>query len=206
MAAKSFIEILEQEIRKDLREEIETQVRKEMQAEKRQAPHAYSYASEQDSGHTPESKVAEGLETWLAANVEKIFFPRAQAARHSYKSSAPKSSASKSSAAKPSQPTSSTSMTPDLGTSSVQRRSAKTFEAACAFELLKRHSGVGMPEAFSMMELKGAWRKAALKSHPDRFAQSDQVTQARAAALFRELASAFEILENLFVNANEEAA
>jgi hypothetical protein len=187
MAAKSFIEILEQEIRKDLREEIENQVRKEMQAGKRQTPH-----------------VSESWETWLVSNVEKAFFSRSQEARRVYSGAtktprSPKESKSK--------------VDPIDAQSDIQsdehlevRRSASHFEEACALEILRRNSGVVIPDAFTRAELKGAWRKAALKSHPDRFSQADQGAQAHAAALFRELAHAYELLENLFSQEIQEAA
>jgi hypothetical protein len=179
MAAKSFIEILEQEIRKDLREEIENQVRKEMQAGKRQTPH-----------------VSESWETWLVSNVEKAFFSRSQEARRVYSGATPPPRSAK----KPKPKVDDLNLRPD------EHRTAVRFEEACAVELLCRHSGITIPEAFTRAELKSAWRKAALKSHPDRFSQADQAAQAHAAALFRELAHAYELLENLFSQENEAAA
>lgn len=71
-------------------------------------------------------------------------------------------------------------------------------ENLIAAELIRRHSGCQFGETLSRSELKSAWRKAALKTHPDRFCQADPTTQARMNLVFSELTKAYDQLLALF--------
>ena len=163
MREKSFIEVLEDQVRKQLRD----QIRREIELEFAQANRT---ASEIDL----QAARAGRFETWLASNVETTVFANKFSAKRAY-GSAPKKTA---------QQTRPTAYARTL-----------TLEQSVSLELLRRHAGVEIGDNFSELELKGAWRKAALKSHPDRVATSDIITQTKAAALFTELTTAYEMLQ-----------
>ncbi len=158
-------------MRTDLRREIEAEVRAELKAEATPArPEAIR-----------NERLADRLETWLAANVGRVSFAR----RPAY--DAPKS--------KPASPPPPKVETPRAAEPTVR---ATTVEDMCALELLLRVSGSKLQSEFTASQLKGVWRRAALKTHPDRFANEDRLVQMQKAALFRELASAYEHLQYLF--------
>lgn len=177
MKTKSFIEVLEEQIRLDLRKEIEAEVRAELSRNTEAAP----LKAKPISG-------AERIETWLSARLQQFsFHPRATGypkkpspAKEPHVRQAPPSKMDR------------------VIEKEVIRKRAESFETICAMELLKRHSGGKLPESFSESELKSAWRHAALKTHPDRHIGEDHVIQARASALFRELQLAYTILSELF--------
>lgn len=176
MKAKSFIEILEDQIRSDLRKEIEAEVRAELAKEKDKDPI-------NETAPDPTENLAARLSTQMKRFTFKVrnagAYPRSrqkQAARTT----------------PPAQKISLNQPRPE------KRVRAQTLEALCAFELLRRHSGGSLPENFTEAELKSAWRHAALKTHPDRHLGADASAQAETAALFRELQSAYSILSALF--------
>jgi hypothetical protein len=153
--SKSFIEILEDEIRHDLKREMREEL------ERAQAP------------RNPQAIHAAGrLETWLASHVGPITF---KTNRQPY-GAPPKRAAS---------------LPPPPAV-----HAAETTEEMLALALLSRHSGRALNAQYTHDELKTVWRKAALKTHPDRFVGSDQVTIMRATCLFRELAAAYELLSS----------
>ncbi len=149
---RSFIEILEDEIREDLKREMREELEFARRPVNPQAIHA-----------------AGRLETWLASHVGPVTF---KAARKPY-----------------GEPPKRQSPPPPPPT-----RAPETTEEMVAVALLSRHAGHALSERFTEAELKTVWRKAALKTHPDRFTGADSVTLMRATALFRELASAYELL------------
>ncbi len=167
---KSFIEVLEAEIRADLRKEMQSEVQFRTQAS---APSQGLHA-------------AGRLESWLASHVGPITFAKPLAARKMYGSvnvkAAPKATAaaaaSKTRSEKP-------------------VFTASTVEEMIAVEMLTRYSSITLATSFTEDELKSVWRKAALKTHPDRFAGEDQITQMRMTVLFRELAEAYACLTSL---------
>ena len=167
MREKSFIEVLEDQMRNQMRNQIRREIENEFAAAK-------SAASEIDL----QAARAGRFESWLASNVETTVFASRFSAKRAY-GSAPKKSAPKS-----------TNQTRQ--TSSARKL---TLEQSVSLELLRRHAGVEIGENFSELELKGAWRKAALKSHPDRVATGDIIEQTKAAALFTELTTAYEMLQ-----------
>ncbi len=154
MQAKSFIEILEDEIRAEIRADLRRELEQELRA--RNAPK-----------NTQAIHAAGRLETWLASHVGPVVF---KTARQPY--GAP----------------------PKRTPPPPVTFSAETTEETIAAELLSRHAGHALPSQYTTDDLKTVWRKAALKSHPDRFAGADSVTVMRATALFRELAAAYELL------------
>lgn len=176
MKAKSFIEILEEQLRKELRKEIEAEVRAELAREKDQI-----YFQETQADPT------ENLAARLSAGLKRFTFRARNSAAYPHSRS--------SQTARPSQPAETAEVKPPRP---ERRIRAETFEALCALELLRRHSGGKLPECFSEAELKAAWRQAALKTHPDRHMGADASTQAQTAALFRELQTAYSILTALF--------
>lgn len=181
---KSFIDILEEQIRSDLRKEIEIEIREELQRQERKL--------ERDSTR-PSSRAFEGVETWLAARAQKAFFSQESKARRTYQKSA-------SSAAQRTDPhrTSRSHDDPGRKKDGAPRFRPNRIEDLCAAELIRRHSSGHLADSFSLMELKGAWRKAALQTHPDRYAQADAITQARMASLFSEIMAAYEQLVERF--------
>lgn len=176
MKAKSFIEILEEQLRSELRKEIEAEVRAELAREK-----------DKDGSYETAPDPTENLAARLSTQLKRFTFKVRNTA--AYPHSRPKQ------AARPSQPKQNIALNPPR----MERRvRPQTLEALCAFELLRRHSGGNLPENFSEAELKAAWRHAALKTHPDRHMGADASVQAQTAALFRELQSAYSILTALF--------
>ncbi len=177
-SSKSFIEVLEAEIRADLRKEIEAEV------QSRYGVAPGSRTSPYEVAPSAAVHAAGRLETWLASHVGPITFARSS--RTAYGSSAKRSTpAPESVLSKPAaQPNAST----------VVRFSASTAAELFAIEILNRQSPTPLASAFTEDELKAVWRKAALKTHPDRFAGADQITQTRMTVLFRELAEAYETL------------
>jgi hypothetical protein len=160
---KSFIEVLEDEIRTDLRKEIEAEM---TGRNGERAPSAAVHA-------------AGRLETWLASHVGPVTFKTAK--KNAY--GAPKARAK----------------APVAAIHAISASSPRVFTATTpaelfALELLNRQSPIALNISFTEDELKSVWRKAALKTHPDRFAAADQITQTRMTVLFRELATAYEIL------------
>ena len=155
MLERSFIEVLEAEIREDLKREIAAEIasglERERQPKNTQAIHA-----------------AGRLETWLASHVGPVTF---KTNRKPY-----------------GEPPKRTPPPPPV------THAVETTEEMIAVELLSRHSGSALAFRYTQDELKAVWRKAAMKTHPDRFAGADEITILRATALFRELAAAYELL------------
>lgn len=197
-AQKSFIQLLEDEIRNDLRREIEAEVMK------RYGPGLGQDTSTDTSAQAPSQAVhaAGRLETWLASNMGRTVFSRAQAGSRSYNVKTANGSAAK--ATTESAPTQATSRVQTNGT--VFRFTATTSEQLVAAQLLARHAQKTLSETFSADELKTVWRKAALQTHPDRFAGEDQITQVRMAAIFRELCDAYELLVTALEDSKLKAA
>jgi hypothetical protein len=175
MTAKPFFEVLKDQIRSELRKELESE---------------WALKSSQAAGPKPAKvrsspwlSAESSLQSWLNAKVEKSEFGVTDRAKRAYKS--------------PQDSSVTTCKKPDPVTSEPLAH-ATSPEAAFAVEILSRFSGTKLPDSFTMNELKTVWRRAALKTHPDRVAQSDLISQARATALFRELSEAHELLEELF--------
>jgi hypothetical protein len=175
--AKSFIEILEGQIREDLREEIRAELEAEMRIGKP------SGTPERAKASTP----GEISETWLAANVSKSFFQRTKTATNFYRQAAePTPRIEKPAAAAPE----------PKRQGPTQR--AVTTEEIVAVELIERASNAKLGHVFSEVMLKSAWRKAALRTHPDRHTTSDRETQKRMSDTFAQLAVAYDTLTRLF--------
>lgn len=169
MKARPFYEVLEEQIRADLRKEIEAEVRARLNEELPKDPQSSAKTS-----------AFERLETWLASHLTRPTFSH-QTTR-AYRTYASRSH----------------QQTPPKSEPSSQQHEtvyeARSVEEICAIELLRRH-GARLENRFTATELKTAWRRAALKTHPDRFTTSDAVTQTRMAAIFRELCAAYELLQ-----------
>ena len=175
MTEKSFFEVLEEQMRNEIRAELEREFTAKQKASK--------------PVDLAEAKAGQ-FQTWIASHVEKTYFT--PSAKKAYGSTARKGQeAPRASAA----PRSQTRPSREL-----------TLEQILSLELVRRHSGVFLEENFNESELKSAWRRAALKSHPDRFEGADQITQARATALFRELSKAYECLQQVVAPADQKTA
>ncbi len=191
---KSFIEILEDQIRTDLRAEIEAEVFQRLAS--KSSLHAGPDLNSEASGITTQAP-GRDLETWLLPRLKKTVFTSSSLAQKTY---AQKGSSDPHRLNNTEQ-TAQTKRKSTHSNSSHSTRSvpvkytAQTVEELCAIEFLRRHGDPNLKATFTHDELKGAWRKAALKCHPDRFAQSDTVTQARMTALFRELIAAYDLLD-----------
>lgn len=173
--AMSFVEILREEIEKELRSEI----RKELEAELKSSTNP-THSPSQTAPH-PHAY----FETWLAANATQATF-----------NSAPKAKAAYGSSKRREQPTQETAKQTAQDFPREQKETAEVVfslsqpEDICAAELLARHSGVDLSK-LTEGKLKTAWRKAALKTHPDRYTDADQLTQSRMSAQFRSLSEAY---------------
>ena len=172
--SKSFIEVLEAEIRADLRKEIEAEV----QARYGRTPGVICEQAPSAAVHA-----AGRLETWLASHVGPITFARTAGARKVY--GAPAKCAA---AILP--------MSPKIEVDSCFF-TVTTATEFFAVEILNRQSPLKLTPTFTEENLKSVWRKAALKTHPDRFTGADEITQTRMTVLFRELVEAYETLINL---------
>ena len=177
--AKTFFEVLEEQIRSELRSEIEAEIHSQLRAKLGQVG--------QDAGTV---KAATGdltgrLESWLATRLETTVFASRAAGAKAYGASPAK--AGKTSA----QPVQ--ALTGQTPSKAQDQYKPESIADLCAAELLRRYGGK-LGEEFTEGQLKTAWRKAALQTHPDRFAQSDAITQARMAIAFRELCNAYEQL------------
>jgi hypothetical protein len=184
MAGKTFIDVLEAQIRADLRAEIEAEVRAKLGYE----PHETQFA--RPSGHV--NSAGDRLATWLATHIEKTTFVPGPRARREYGAQQEPKKGTSTGAFKP-------SYSAPKAAPAEPRITVALVEDICRLELLRRH-GAHIGDSFTRAELKSAWRKAALKTHPDRFAQADQKTQIRMAATFREIKAVFTELERLFAN------
>lgn len=171
---KSFIEILADELRKEIRNELAAELANEIANERVQNSRV----------------VGEHSETWLAAHVEKSVFVSGEFGVRAYQKN--KLSKKQPSSTPPAQnQRSSDRPIPDA-------RSVSTPEQLLAAALLERHSGCLLHTSFTIYELKSVWKKAALKTHPDRFNHLDHQSQARMGQLFSELAIAYRCLSGLF--------
>lgn len=190
MAEKSFIEILEREIRDRLRAELRSELRAELAAELGGGLRAEQQAAEGFLHNAVFPAPSEILDAWLTGRVDKTTF----ANRKAYSAYRPRVAAHAGDGAsqKPPPPPSSRSSADAIAVSPT------TPQHIDARDLISRHSGSALGARFTRSQLKKAWRKAALRSHPDRYAQADSKTQARMRALFVSLSAAYETLDNLF--------
>lgn len=209
--AKSFIEVLQDQIREDLRLEIREEMAAELAAEIR--------AQESKFSNSPNSKgkeftsTSELSATWLAANVEKSFFRPLKLANQAYRQTSNKKTRQTSNIPhdvkplpKPFQNRSDNVIeflqinlkeNQQEGHKESLRKAVKP-EEVCALELIARHSGFNFDTLFSKVDLKKAWRIAALKTHPDRHAELNPSRKANQGVVFGELAQAYETLAQLF--------
>jgi hypothetical protein len=169
MTEKSFFEVLEEQMRTEIRAELEREFAAKQMSTK--PVNGEIFRADAKAGQ---------FQTWVAAHIEKTYFT--PSTKKAYGSPTPKTARSQTRAEQKT-------------TASPRPARELTLEQLVSLELVRRHSGVFIEENFTESELKGAWRKAALKTHPDRFENADQITQARAAALFRELTGAYECLQ-----------
>ena len=180
--AKSFIEVLEEQIREDLRDELRAELREELRAE---------LLDHRSPGPKTKDHPAPGelSETWLAANVSKSFFRRAKIATSSYRKAA---------TAAPKAEPHAKQESPERRPTEPVRMRAITSEELFALELLERTCGGKLPSCFSEAQLKTAWRRAALNTHPDRHTAADRETQKQMGETFAQIALAYDTLARLF--------
>jgi hypothetical protein len=196
---KSFIEVLENEIRADLRKEIEA----ELAARYGSAPFTTPLTAQESVERAPSAAVhaAGRLETWLASHVGPITFKTGR----SYAPTSAKSRPSPAASATPSKNASQNSVSTIVSTSAPVF-TATTSAQLFAIEILNSQSPLALAVTFTEDQLRIVWRKAALKTHPDRFASADEITQLRMTVIFRELADAYETLQTLIESTRSEAA
>jgi hypothetical protein len=189
MAGKSFYEVLESQIRAELRAEFEAQYQEQR------------HSNVRETASTSALEGAQGrLETWLVSHVEKTHFSRGEFGRRAYGNNANRRDARNARSVprpmpaltKPSDSKKKTEAAPRPPSSAdhIVRYEARTLEELCLVELLRRH-GAEIGDSFTTQELKTAWRKVALKTHPDRFTQADPVTQKLMAEQFRAITEAY---------------
>jgi hypothetical protein len=180
MPSKSFIEILEDQIRQDLRSEIRREIEQEMKNANK--PHDESVSDSRTA-----ASMSGRVESWLAANIGKTVFGRPQQARQAYRTGAPRKETRPTEPPPPQEPPKEPTFTP------------RCVEELMAVEIIRRQSGVKLASSFTENELKSAWRRAALKTHPDLCSQADALTQAKAHAHFQELVAAYDRLQAAFI-------
>ncbi len=193
-APKSFIEVLENEIRADLRKEIEAAV-----AARYGSTPLATQGSTIERAPSAAIHAAGRLETWLASHVGPITFKSNKTYAKNAARPATDTAAKTDAASAP------------ASVSVLTKLADRTFTATTAKELvaieaLNRQSPSPLSPTFTEDELKAVWRKAALKTHPDRFASADQITQIRMTVHFRELVAAYEVLLSLTVTLQSKAA
>jgi hypothetical protein len=170
MPAKSFIQVLEEHIRRDLMKELCEEYRSE----------SSTAAATVRKPIDPQGR----LETWLATNIGKAEFSRARQGQRQYASLTKKPSTH--------------TPVPEAHTTEPRRELPLSFEELCALELLNRASDRILSASFSRAELKASWRRAALRTHPDRFVTTDPATQKKRGEEFASLVEAFELLDSSF--------
>lgn len=190
MASKSFLEILADELRQEVRQELRDEVRQQLEEEARAKSQRDSQAgARRNDSAKVERGLSDQMDIWLRTHFDSVNVSKAGLGRKAYarpQTARPREESSRNAEAR------------------VRIDSA---DALFALELLRRHGGVDLGHELTLTELKAAWRRAALKTHPDRFAQDDVIAQARAAARFAELSEAYEMLQALFEKAaSREAA
>ena len=196
--AKTFFEVLEEQIRSELRSEIEAEIHSQLRAKLGQVAPA---GQETGTVRQASSDLTGRLETWLATRLETTVFASRAAGAKAY-GGQPKAGKTGATSAQPVR-----ALTGQTPAKAQDLFKPEAIADLCAAELLRRYGG-RLGEEFSEGQLKTAWRKAALQTHPDRFAQSDAITQARMAIAFRELCNAYEQLLLAFEGqrGNEAAA
>ena len=186
MAAKSFIEILEERIRKEIELEYEGELKSASKSDlTNHSGRATGADFKELRGPAKIAARADRLEVWLATNLEKSEFKNPGKGHKSYASSAQRRNSS---------------VSPHARAQQAQRVPPRSFTAdeICALELLQIECNIHFSNDFSQSDLKAAWRKAALLTHPDRYAQANTTIQAAMAQKFTALATAFQVLENSF--------
>jgi hypothetical protein len=194
---KSFIAILEEQIRDQLRAEIRSEIRSEIRAEieaetRKKSDHL---ATTGPAATSAAASAADRLATWLTANIDQVHFSSRKQARTGYASHQPHHSEKTQAAPRPAESAKSAKSISD------PMAKVTSVEDLVRVELLRRN-GAKLGDSFTRSELKAAWRKVALKTHPDRFTGADHATQLRTAAIFREVASAVADLEESLFSKN----
>lgn len=176
---KSFFEILEARIRAeietDLREEILREIGPDFEPGSRPAPPRQKPVAADPTGF---------FMTELLSRAGRHSFQNPHRARQAYPhraSASPKAEQG-----------------PAPQESNEPRRSAASAEESLALSVLSRFSGCSIPEEFTLKDVRTTFRKAALKTHPDRFHRATEVEQKLAHQRFQDLTSAFRLLEGLF--------
>lgn len=224
MRKNSFYEVLEEQIRADLRKEIATEIAAEIATEFEgateaavlarlgiQAAEAGPLASIRSKSQKAQHQHrAESVETWLASRVGKWTFDRRHHGANAYKShlktdTTQSPAEEKKTAQPPNSPSQGGAYKDAPPQDSRLRIEASNFSELCAIELLQRFGKGKLPEAFCMDEVKTLWRKAALKTHPDRFPEASAQQQADLHAVFAEISQAYEILLEAFAKKEQEA-
>ncbi len=179
MKAKSFLDILEEQIRAEVRKELE----QELDFQTPQAPGSRGTSVETNLTDTQVLQ----MDLWLSSHLDHSRLSGSVRGQSAYRP------------LKPVQPEGKRQAAPE-------RRVSLTPQHSVALELICRFAEVVTPKSLTFSELKSIWRRAALKTHPDRVSQTDAVTQARATAIFRELSEAHDILSALFCDRVTDAA
>lgn len=209
MVVRSFYEILEDQLRSELRAEIESELRTQLSAELSTEWRAEHSAE----GRTAASKTSlphEQLESWLLQNVGIHPIAQRKKSSQAYGMSSIRKSKPDAAIELPDRFASRRVETHQAESAAATKAPAArllstlhfklTTEDQFAIELLERESGCALGAELTVASLKRAWRQAALKSHPDRFAECSDALKCEKAALFRLLADSYHRLEALFVD------
>jgi hypothetical protein len=162
MRAKQFIEILEEQIRKQLREEVYDEL-------------CSKFAQK------PVSTQGEIATTWLTLNAQKTVFSRRQAAHQAYQGPRHQhqSALNDRLSRRQNRLDEWLNITTPEGFVALELLHRHSGSPYCEMERVRTS------------ELKSLWRRAALRVHPDRHMNSDQEQQRRMATLFQQLTDAY---------------
>lgn len=175
--SQSFIKILEDKIRQELRKELEFEGKFKTQ---------HSPRSDSDQ-MISDRKFHVEIETWLVPKMKKAFRFAGHGVERFYPSKENRSMSQN---------------TPSVSSPSPEYRfTPKDAQEIFAVELLERASGETLPSSFTSRELKSVWKKAVFARHPDRhFSQGFEI-QEKMKAEFQDLLSAHAQLQSAFTRA-----
>lgn len=191
---RNFMEILEAELRKEIREEIRQEVLRELglgseeDVRTQTTPHPTTEPS-------PSAAVSarERLELWLSTTFAA---PKSAPPRRPYRMRPNTSST---------QPSESPQQTETEATIRLRRHHDLDAQDIAALEFFRRHGSV-LTHDFSEDELKSAFRRLALKFHPDRHASASDAERKEFGALFQDTLTQTRRLERHFDSPRPAAA
>lgn len=190
----SFIDVLAEELRKDLRDDMKEKIRDEVRSELIRE-FGLSEAEARASNEIPPGPVSarERLELWLSANLS-IGASRASNVRAATRPARGYQNETRRNEVPKSAPIQNRSESPKA---EPRKAHLLDVEDTAAIEFFRRE-GCELSTDFTVGELKTAYRKLALKLHPDRHSGDDEVARRRWDLRFQQLVAVTERLTRHF--------